>query len=51
MGGKVEVHPPPVSSPTRGEDVRKGVPYRLVLIPALMPIKGEGSCEQATRMK
>jgi hypothetical protein len=40
-GWKPHISPPPVSSPTRGEDLKKGVPQTLsILHLASMPIRG-----------
>jgi hypothetical protein len=43
MGGTGPAFPPPVSSPTRGEEVSRGVPQSLpILILVFMPLEGEG---------
>src|SRR5918999_2480257 len=41
--GERQAHPPPVSSPARGEEAGNDVPHTLpILIPAPMPSPGEG---------
>ena len=39
-GGKLEVHSPPGSSPTRGEDMKNGVLHSLILNLAPIPAGG-----------